>query len=227
MNRRAFFRLFFVRIATIIAAMIPFGVAKMGALVEAKTDRSKSGRMKRMRLRPPGALADDNTFVSACIGCGMCAEVCPPRCITLHRREGGEGVNTPYIVPEQKACILCMKCGEVCPTDALQVIAHRRDAIMEKVDMGVAQIDRLTCYPWVNTGICGACANICPLGREGIGFAFAGMYRPVVQQQCVGCGQCVEICPHPSLPIRIVPREQGGITHHTVAPIPRSGQLPF
>jgi len=32
------------------------------------------------------------------------------------------------------------------------------------------------------------------------------MYRPVVADGCVGCGLCVEVCPHPSRPIWIVDR---------------------
>ncbi len=37
-----------------------------------------------------------------------------------------------------------------------------------------------------------------------ISFDFANLYRPVVKHGCVGCGVCVEVCPHPSLPIRVV-----------------------
>ncbi len=48
-------------------------------------------------------------------------------------------------------------------------------------------------------------------------FEFADMYRPIVQEEgCVGCGLCVEVCPHPSLPIRIVERRSGTIASHKV-----------
>ena len=161
-------------------------------------------------LKPPGALADDQAFNRACIGCGLCGEVCPPRCIKFAKREGGGEVNTPYINPEEKACILCGKCMEVCPTEALTVIPR------EKIDMGIAQIDRSACYPWVDKGICGACAVICPLGDKAIGFDFANIYRPVIKKDCVGCGLCVEVCPHPSLPIRIVKRGSGTVTEHVI-----------
>lgn len=156
---------------------------------------------KRNYLRPPGALQDDAAFVAACIGCGLCGEVCPPACIRFHTRDGGNGggkVNTPYIDAAQKGCILCDKCMEVCPTEALTV--RPRDAI----DMGLAQIDRTACYPWVDRGICGACVSICPLGEKAIGFKLWNQYRPAIKQGCVGCGLCVEVCPHPSKPIWIV-----------------------
>jgi ferredoxin-type protein NapG len=155
-----------------------------------------------LKLRPPGALANDADFVEACIGCGVCAEVCPPACIQFYQREGGNKANTPFILPAEKACILCGKCMEFCPTDALTVI-ERHD-----VDMGIAVIDRDACYPWVDRGICGACVVACPLGEKAIGFDFANIYRPVVASGCVGCGVCVEVCPQPSLPIRIVKRAE-------------------
>jgi ferredoxin-type protein NapG len=164
---------------------------------------------ERNYLRPPGALQDEAAFVSACIGCGLCGEVCPPRCIRFHDRDGGDKVNTPYINPEEKACILCDKCMEVCPTEALTKIPRF------EIDMGIAQIDRTACYPWVDRGICGACVSICPLGERAISFKMWYQYQPIVKQACVGCGLCVEVCPHPSLPIWIVERSKGTVARHT------------
>ncbi len=43
------------------------------------------------------------------------------------------------------------------------------------------------------------------------------MYRPIVQEDgCVGCGLCVEVCPQPSLPIKIVERSKGSVAAHNV-----------
>jgi ferredoxin len=127
------------------------------------------------------------------------AEKAPPLgAIRFHTRDGGNRVNTPYINPEITACTLCGACMEVCPTETLSVTPIR------EVKMGIAQIDRDACYPWVDKGICGACTVVCPLGKRAIRFSFANIYRPVVMDGCVGCGLCVEVCPHPSLPIRIV-----------------------
>lgn len=165
----------------------------------------------RQHLRPPGALRDDAAFINACIGCGLCGEVCPPRCILFHGRDGGVQANTPYINPELKACILCNKCMEVCPTEALT------ETERTEIDMGIAQIDRSACYPWVDKGICGACVSICPLGERAIGFEMWNQYRPVVEKGCVGCGLCVEVCPHPSLPIWIVERSKGSVARHSMS----------
>jgi ferredoxin-type protein NapG len=99
---------------------------------------------------------------------------------------------------------------EVCPTNALTPTAR------QDIDMGIAQIDRAACYPWVDKGVCGACVSICPLGDRAISFELWNQYRPVVQEGCVGCGLCVEVCPEPSLPIRVVDRELGSIMPHGV-----------
>ncbi len=203
MRRRSVLQWLVYSTGVVAAGAIPYALSRLLAPAESL--------LARRHLRPPGALKDDAEFVSACIGCGLCGEICPPRCIQFHQRDGGTQVNTPYINPEVKACTLCGKCTEVCPTDALIPIER------EKVDMGVAQIDRSACYPWVDRGICGACVSICPLGERAISFKQWNQYQPVIQEACVGCGLCVEVCPHPSLPIRIVKRSQGSVMRHTVS----------
>lgn len=156
----------------------------------------------------PGALPDKAGFVGACIGCGLCGEVCPPRCVKFYKHTEGAKANTPYIDPAEKGCILCGKCIDACPTNALT------ETPVRDIKMGIARIDRVACYPWVDRGICGACVGICPLGDLAIGFEFGNIYRPVVKQGCVGCGLCVEVCPEPSLPIRIVDRSEPIVARH-------------
>ena len=192
MHRRGLLRGLIAGAVLLAASALPYGLALLLTPGRALA--------RRNYLRPPGALGDDAAFVAACIGCGLCGEVCPPRCILFHARDGGAKVNTPYIDAADKGCILCGKCMEACPTEALSVVA------LERVDMGIARIDRTACYPWVDQGVCGACVTICPLGGRAIVFDFANLYRPVVQQGCVGCGLCVEICPHPSKPIWVLER---------------------
>ena len=46
------------------------------------------------RIALPGALANREKFLEACIGCGLCGEVCPPNCIKFHSIEGGVAANT-------------------------------------------------------------------------------------------------------------------------------------
>ncbi len=202
MKRRNFLQRIVYGTAILGAALMPY--------VFSRSTTPTVSKIPQQHLRPPGALQDDAAFIAACIGCGLCGEVCPPRCIQFHRRDGGYQVNTPFINPEVKACILCNKCMQVCPTEALTETAR------DEIDMGIAQIDRSACYPWVDQGVCGACVNICPIGEDAIDFKLWNQYRPVVESGCVGCGICVEVCPHPSLPIRIVERPKSIITKHQV-----------
>jgi len=202
MRRRTVLQRIAAGTGTVCVSSLPYGLAHLLA--------PRADAEPQTHLRPPGALKDDFAFVEACIGCGLCGEVCPPKCIRFHDREGGDAVNTPFINPQERACTLCNKCMEVCPTEALT------ERPREDVNMGIAQIDRLTCYPWVDTGVCGACVSVCPLGDQAIDFELWNQYKPIVQDGCVGCGLCVEVCPHPSLPIRIVERSEGTVTGHRV-----------
>ncbi len=206
MERRGFLKEFVAGTAVLTAAAVPYGFSALLAPAVTGTGVAKA----RNYLRPPGALKDDGAFVSACIGCGLCGEVCPPQCIQFHAPDGGAKVNAPYIDPEDKGCILCNKCMEVCPTEALTETPRL------EIDMGIAQIDRTACYPWVDRGVCGACVSICPLGSKAIGFKLWNKYRPLIKSGGVGCGLCVEVCPHPSTPIWIVERGRGTVAQHRV-----------
>jgi ferredoxin-type protein NapG len=197
MKRRNFLRAFFKGLFLLATGAVPYAVS--GVLAP------RIAKAKRNYRRPPGALASAAEFEEACIGCGLCGEVCPPRCIKFHTRDGGGKVNTPYIDPTDKACILCNKCMDACPTEALTPTK------LTDIDMGLAQIDRTACYPWVDRGICGACVSVCPLGAKAIRFKQWNQYQPIIEKGCVGCGLCVEVCPHPSTPIWIVDRSEESI----------------
>lgn len=78
------------------------------------------------RLRPPGALKDEQlserTFLSACIKCGQCVQVCPVEAIKLADLIDGYGVGVPYIEARAQACdFSCdgLQCVLACPTGAL------------------------------------------------------------------------------------------------------------
>ena len=203
MQRRDLLKKLIIAASTFGMASIPYVIGRL-LTPDTKVNFSQ-------HLRPPGSLINDDDFIAACIGCGLCGEVCPPKCILFEKREGANSVNTPYINPEIRACTLCEKCMDVCPTHAITRVERH------EINMGIAQIDRTTCYPWVDRGVCGACVNICPIGDKAIAFEFANMYRPYVKEDgCVGCGICVEVCPHPSLPIRIVEPQKGTVTLHNV-----------
>ena len=202
MKRRSFLQRAVFGLGILGFSSLPFGLSR---LLYPKVEASPS-----QRIPLPGALAELNDFNAACIGCGLCGEVCPPKCVLFHKVDGSEESNKPYIDPSKKSCTLCGYCMEACPTEALTVTPIR------EVKMGVAQIDRAACYPWVDKGVCGACVSVCPLGEKAIDFEFGNFYRPIVKDGCVGCGQCVEVCPEPSLPIRIMTGTESKVARHGV-----------
>ncbi len=138
------------------------------------------------RLRPPGAVPEE-IFAGKCIRCGRCVEVCPYRSIKLLDIRAGVFAGTPIITAEEVPCYLCMKCVEVCPTGTLLKIRQ------EETRMGIAIINKHTCYTWQSLTICRTCFDVCPYKEQAITL---DQLRPViVEDRCVGCGICTHACP--------------------------------
>ncbi len=92
------------------------------------------------RLRPPGALAEKE-FLSSCIKCGQCVQVCPVEAIKLADITDGFGLGSPYIEPREQACdFSCdgLQCVLACPTGSL---THHID-YPAQTNMGVARLDK-------------------------------------------------------------------------------------
>lgn len=73
------------------------------------------------RLRPPGAL-NEADFLSSCIKCGQCVQVCPVQAIRLGDITDGFGIGVPYIAARDQACDFscdAVQCILACPTGAL------------------------------------------------------------------------------------------------------------
>ncbi|OQY19006.1 MAG: nitrate reductase [Desulfobacteraceae bacterium 4572_35.1] len=138
------------------------------------------------RLRPPGAVSEDN-FTGSCIRCGRCVEVCPYRCIEPLDLRQGVNAGTPIIDVENIPCYLCMKCVDVCPTGALQRVAQ------DQTRMGVAVVDHYTCVSWQEKILCRTCYSVCPFIDKAIRLE---QFKPVVDERyCTGCGICTHACP--------------------------------
>jgi len=192
MKRRTFIKALAASAAASAATVTPVAAAT----------RAARSRASLRYLRPPGAWPEEE-FLSRCINCGQCGEVCPNRCIKFFGLENGwESSDTPYIIPREKSCILCMKCGDVCPTGAIQPIKREIQAILDGVDMGHARVDESLCLSFQGKS-CGVCYRACPLPDVAITVGF--MEQPHVTDKCVGCGLCERSCIQMPQAIRVIP----------------------
>ncbi len=85
---------------------------------------------KKPRLRPPGALEEDD-FLASCIKCGQCVQVCPVAAIKLDDIDSGFGIGVPYIDARQQACDFscdAVQCVLACPTGSL---TYRKPAALK------------------------------------------------------------------------------------------------
>jgi len=135
-------------------------------------------------LRPPGASAEAR-FLSLCIKCHRCQQICPtgvivPVLLTDDLRSAG----TPQLNFRVGECTLCLECVLTCPTGALEHIPQ------EEVRLGLAVIDRAKCIAWSWLG-CTLCLKECPQSA----IELDELNRPIVNaSKCNGCGRCEYVC---------------------------------
>ncbi len=140
-------------------------------------------------LRPPGALTESE-FLSRCVKCQKCQQVCPTRVIVPALvTEDVASFGTPKLGFRLGYCDLCLDCIRVCPTGALAPTAK------EAVRLGVAEVDKERCVAWSWKG-CTRCHDECPFDA----IVLDSNQRPIVDAgKCNGCGLCEYICPSSSL----------------------------
>lgn len=148
-------------------------------------------------LRPPGSLIEKD-FLDACLRCGECMKVCPTNALQPALLQAGfEGMFTPVLTPRVGACEeQCNLCGKVCPTGAIRnlPLEEKQFAVI-----GNATIERNLCIAWEQLKVCLICDEVCPF--DAVEFKMVTdekgtLQRPfVVEDKCVGCGQCEKGCP--------------------------------
>jgi hydrogenase-4 component H len=88
--------------------------------------------------------------VESCVGCGGCAEVCPPRAIVVH--DTSPAWRTVEFFLER--CTYCGRCAEVCPEKAITMTREFETATDNPEDLHV----RMEIY----MGTCQRCGRCFP-----------------------------------------------------------------
>ncbi|MBF0400198.1 MAG: 4Fe-4S dicluster domain-containing protein [Magnetococcales bacterium] len=185
--------------------MLGYAVASL-SMGAADTATAAPTATRAMRyLRPPGT-GPEGQFLTQCIRCGQCGQICPNQAIRYFGLENGiYALDTPYIIPREQPCILCMQCGEVCPSGAIPRVAREAEEIMARVQMGKAVVDEQLCLSFQGK-TCGVCYRACPL--QNIAIKVGLLEQPAVLDGCVGCGLCERSCLQMPQAIRIFPPKQ-------------------
>lgn len=121
-----------------------------------------------------------------CIGCGVCIDQCPVKCIKL---------NMPSPIHIMEDCVYCGRCVAKCPFDAIEITEEhfktRKGRIFfsrEKITgprEGKIVVDNLSCQQ------CGVCVNKCPEDA----LSFQNDELIVDRDKCILCAECEGICP--------------------------------
>jgi len=78
-----------------------------------------------IEVKGGGIERDAETGKERCVGCGLCAAMCPSQCIHIYTSEGEEHqkIVDRYEV-EVLRCVYCALCVEACPYAALVLTDH-------------------------------------------------------------------------------------------------------
>jgi ferredoxin-type protein NapG len=139
-------------------------------------------------VRPPGALPEEEAFLSSCERCHACAEACPYTVIRQFGPAFGPMEGTPFLDPATTPCHWCedMPCIKACPSGALH----------QKEDIPVPPIAKvaLNLNQCLNTQgiLCDTCSFRCPSHIKAIRMV---QRMPVLdEERCTGCGLCITHC---------------------------------
>lgn len=82
------------------------------------------------KLPPTKGLRGKHIYdAGKCIGCGLCARVCPAFAIVLI---GGQGPKCEGLKVYLGRCLFCQQCEEVCPTGAIKLTQEYEMAVLSQ-----------------------------------------------------------------------------------------------
>ena len=144
------------------------------------------------RLVPFGAVSVKH-FYDHCTACQLCVSACKngvlrPSSDLEHFMQPVMGYENGYCRPE------CTACSQVCPAGAIKPVTVDQK---QTIRIGVAKVNLDLCLPAQGKDSCGNCSYHCPSGAiRMVRQQGSRMQIPsVVEDRCIGCGACENLCP--------------------------------
>lgn len=142
---------------------------------------------RRLFTKILGAKEQAPNFIAPPYFCGEfdCVN-CHAPCVKACGRELLRFENQRVIFEfKNLGCNFCKDCAIACEKIGKEVLSLKFPAKIEaKVSIDVA-----SCLAWNNT-ICYNCQDVCKFRA----IDFFGVFRPVINERCTGCAQCLEVC---------------------------------
>ena len=157
--------------------------------------QDKKAPRRMTPLKPAGSVSLKN-FSEHCTACQLCVSVCPNQVL----RPSGNLMTLmqPEMSFERGWCRPeCTKCSEVCPSGPIRPVTVEEKS---SIQIGHAVVIYENCVVNSDGVSCGNCARHCPSGAIRMVHSVPGdksslMIPTVVEERCIGCGACENLCP--------------------------------
>lgn len=146
-------------------------------------------------LKPAGSLSLKN-FSNHCTACQLCVSECPngvlrPSTSLMTLMQPEMSFERGYCRPE------CNRCSQICPAGAIRPISIEEKS---SIQIGHAVVNLNNCVVNTDGVSCGNCARHCPNGaivmvRKNPDDPNSLMIPTVLEERCIGCGACENLCP--------------------------------
>ena len=156
----------------------------------------KKKKPQRKYVLTPFGSKSIKEFYDHCTACQLCVSVCPNE--VLRPSESLEHLMQPEMSYERGYCRPeCTKCSQVCPAGAILPITPEEKTT---IHIGTAVVDLDLCVANKDGVSCGNCARHCPAGairmlRKNMDDPESVRIPTVIEDRCIGCGACENLCP--------------------------------
>ncbi|MCY4413692.1 MAG: 4Fe-4S binding protein [Alphaproteobacteria bacterium] len=103
----------------------------MQALIKRLTKRIKKKGFIPFVKRLPVLHRYESTQEGRCVGCGICADICPALAISVEASVQKDGLtNVEEFLFDTGRCVDCGLCVEACPVSAIDFIPLQADSVV-------------------------------------------------------------------------------------------------